>query len=429
MTAASRCAPTSQNDVAERTGPQPVGVIVRGVDLRGDPHHVRRQIGGAGDEADLGGERALRLAHGEADRHPGLEARRLRGLDLEAQEHGIVLEERRHHVAGLYVLARLDGARLDGAGDGGAHRGVTQVEGGDLDRLVGDRGVGLRGEDLRAVGLELLAGDEAGVRLARAFATRHLGFHPLLRRLRLHELRVGAVHGEPKALAVDGDEDVSGLHLLAFTERHLVDGAGDAGGDLHVLEGLDGAGRGHEVIELPPLDGQEIDGEREAALAAVHLERARQALAVEDLLLLDELLRGGDGLAGDAICVARRAQRDDRELHVGGDRAPELLLVELLRLGLREACAAVGIARALCQTNRAPAGNDQSRRFSSARSSRIDENRRAGLFSIARRITASRAAGNPATISLGRRGISVACLASVAAGESPTNGGRPVSIS
>jgi len=71
--------------------------------------------------------------------------------------------------------------------------------------------------------------------------------------------RLRAVHREPEALAVDGDE-TSLLDVRAFTERDVIDGAGDARRDLHVLERVDVRRRDDEV-ELLSSRPEEIDRE------------------------------------------------------------------------------------------------------------------------------------------------------------------------
>ncbi len=68
-------------------------------------------------------------------------------------------------------------------------------------------------------------------------------------------------------------------------------------------------------------------------------------------------------------------------------------------------------------------------RSRSARSSSAEAYRFAGFFARQRITTASRSAGTSGASVEGGVGASFTCLYATATGESPENGGRPVSIS
>ncbi len=149
-------------DFTERAGTQPI-LLVLGVDLGGDGHGVRGRIGCGGDERDLGLVVAFRFAERERHGHTGLEARRVVGLDLEAQEQRIGPQQRRHQITGVHVLAGLDGSRLDRAIHRRAHERVPQIDLRRPQRLFCHGGVGLGRHDFRLVGGELFARNEPGV--------------------------------------------------------------------------------------------------------------------------------------------------------------------------------------------------------------------------------------------------------------------------
>src|SRR5262249_14802700 len=154
---------------------------------------------------------------------------------------------RRHDVAGLHVLPGLHGPRLDDACYGRAHGRVAQVELRGLQGLDGHLSIGLRRQTLRAVRRDLLARDEAGRLLARALAPRGHGLAVVRLGVRFVERRLRAVARQAVALGVDHDERVAALDLLPLGERHAIDGARHARGDLYALERVDRAGRVHDV--------------------------------------------------------------------------------------------------------------------------------------------------------------------------------------
>ena len=55
------------------------------------------------------------------------------------------------------------------------------------------------------------------------------------------------------------DEHVALLDGLALDEGHLVDRAGDARGDLHLLERVDAAGRDDVVLDLAHVERRDLD--------------------------------------------------------------------------------------------------------------------------------------------------------------------------
>ena len=173
---------------------------------------------------------------------------------------GIALQERREDRARLQVLPGLDGARLDDAGERSADGRVTEVELGDAQRLLGGVGVGLRAGDARRVLLDLFACDETRVRHDRTLAPRELGLRGRMRRRGLGERRLRLIDGDVVAVDLDDDERVALLDGLPLDEGHLVDRAGHARGDLHLLERVDAAGGDDVVLDLARRDGRDLDG-------------------------------------------------------------------------------------------------------------------------------------------------------------------------
>ncbi len=243
--------------VAECAGPKPV-LVIRVVDGAGHLHEARARIGSGRDQDDLRDVGPCALAQRDAGVHPRLHARRVGLGHGKPQEQRIALEQRGEDGAWLEVLAPLDRARLDDACEGRAHRGVAEVQLGDPHRLLCGVGVGLRARDARRVLIDLFAGHEAGVRGDRALPSRELGLGGLVRRDGLVESGLRLVDRDLVALDLDDDQRVAFFHGLPLDEGDLVDRAGDARGDLDLLERVDAARRHHVVLNLADLERRDL---------------------------------------------------------------------------------------------------------------------------------------------------------------------------
>ena len=154
-------------------------------------------------------------------------------------------------------------------GDGGLDEGVAEVELGLVEGRPGLGDFGGGGQDLGPPGLDLFARDEAGVLGLDRLAPLEAGFGVGLGGLGLLERGLGRFDGQPVALGLDLDQDLAGRGVLTFGEPDAVDGAGDAGRDLDLLEGLDGADGRDGVDEGPDRDLLHVDGELDASPAAL----------------------------------------------------------------------------------------------------------------------------------------------------------------
>jgi hypothetical protein len=112
---------------------------------------------------DLGRELAEVIPDTETGFLAGLDPYGVAFGNLEPQEERVAPDEGRQDRPRLDVLAGLDRPRLDDARDGRPDEGVPEVELGLVEgrTFLGDIGSG--GQDLGPPGLDLLAGDEAGV--------------------------------------------------------------------------------------------------------------------------------------------------------------------------------------------------------------------------------------------------------------------------
>ncbi len=212
----------------------------------------------AADEDDVRVVRARALPQGDVRGHARLDARGVGLGHREAEEQRIALEQRGEDGARLQVLPGLHRARLDDARERSAHRGVAEVELRDPERLLRGVAVGLGAGDARRVLLDLLAGHEPGVRLDGSLAPRELGLRGRVRGDGLGEGRLGLVDRDVVALDLDEDERVALLDRLPLDERHLVDRARHARGDLHLLERVDAARRDDVVPHLAHDDGRDL---------------------------------------------------------------------------------------------------------------------------------------------------------------------------
>ena len=172
---------------------------------------------------------------------PGLEARRVLLGDLEPQQHRIALEDRREHRAGLEVLALLHGAGLDDAGDRRAHRRVAQVELGDLQRLLArPRRRPSRCRPRSASARSPRRGRGRASPSARRAGARARPRRPSASALAFASARLAPARPRSRSARSRSSTSASPcLDLLALDERDLVDRAGDARGDLHLLERVD----------------------------------------------------------------------------------------------------------------------------------------------------------------------------------------------
>ena len=171
---------------------------------------------------------------------PGLRRGASAGSTWKRSSIGSLREERRHDVARLHVLSGLDGARLDRSPSIGART---------------DESRRFSSATLRASAATAVSAFAVSIFVRKVSSSSpgmRPGFFSLAPSRRatcastsfwaacaFSSARLGAVDGEAEALAVDDDEHVALLDLLALAEGHAVDDAGDARRDLHALERLD----------------------------------------------------------------------------------------------------------------------------------------------------------------------------------------------
>ena len=240
------------DDVDEAAGPE--RAILVGEDrLEGD--HARRRVDGVVDEGEAavvardagdpvdGADGGLPGGEGGADliEHAlGHTVGDRDGRELVDGDDGEVV------VVGLHQRALVEETLAGAAGDGGANLGITELEFG-----IGDGGFlglhgGVGGGGLGDV-LDVLLFRDGGLAVEQTVAIE----------IGLGLLGVGAGGGEVGAraaeavferAAVEGDEEVAGLHVLTLLEIHLGNDAIDLGFDddsahgLHIADRLDAAG-------------------------------------------------------------------------------------------------------------------------------------------------------------------------------------------
>ncbi len=250
--------------LAERSGPEPVLVLLV-VDLARHGHEPRRRIRSVRDESDVRRVRVRAFLQVKRRRHPGLQARSVLFRRLKAKQERVALQDRGENGARLKILAVLNGTRLDDPRDGRAHVGITEIQLGNTDRLPRRLDVGFAGRDRRLIRRDLLPGNEARMIHDGALPARELALCLLFARLGFRERRVRLIHGNVESFALDRDERRVLLDELALSERHGVDGSGDARRDLHLLKRLDRAGSSHGVPNLSRRERRDLDGVLELA--------------------------------------------------------------------------------------------------------------------------------------------------------------------
>ncbi len=113
---------------------------------------------------------------------------------------------------------------------------------------------------LVSVLLDLFAGDQPWVRGGRGLPPGELGLLRSLVGFRLRERGFRLVDGDLIAITLDRREEITLFDDLTLGKRNPVDGAGNTGGNLHLLEGVDAPRRRDGILHVTLHERRDLYG-------------------------------------------------------------------------------------------------------------------------------------------------------------------------